>query len=678
MPTGRPHGAKLFLEGKEVPFIGASITHTVNTASIAYIDLVPEKEINNIKPRTHVVLAVRDFMNPDKNFPYVQAWEGEVFGFSSSKTTTGRTFTIQCIDLSGYWDNVLTYFLNILHSLGRGAQNISEVGTEFQAASATGVKTVATTHSNKSFFRQIMEGELAKGGDLLDGFIAVYRNISKVNAFYNLAESRLRIQDRIVLQSSKKLQELIKGLEAMDWLEGIATRTTGYQTLRMVIQDLLSIIFHDYVTVPFPSRVDSDSLAGSPLKAVKNEKKTIGSFVFKPNLYMVPPPSCNIFFPDEYSSFSFGRNFFKEPTRMHYRPEMPSFLGGGSLTLPFVFQPDSFASFMVSKNGSSDSKGVDSTDSDGNQGKYNDPVSGDPNTNKKRDYQFLTNEEKIKGIMLYNEKMMPATTQFSAATKNLGKRDFSKKVAKYLFYKKRYESRQLQITSHLKLSVVPGFPVILLDDSDADQNIVAYCSSVTHRIYATEGGYTNVSLSYARNVAEQDASSNRAFEPPVPPWYDTAVFGEIKSGATSKAAKNEVRDRGAQHVTPDGLALFYKGLLGDKGSKAITNLKKDEKTLVGATRALLIDYAEAKSSGSDRVQDFIAKITSRDYVRLRDSFDFLGAKTETKDLRDDNFIEFTGSTYRGDGRDDSEQIKSKRVIIDRYRQRLKESRGFRG
>jgi len=41
MAHGRPLQAKLFLEGIEVPFIGASITHTVNQASIAYIDLVP-------------------------------------------------------------------------------------------------------------------------------------------------------------------------------------------------------------------------------------------------------------------------------------------------------------------------------------------------------------------------------------------------------------------------------------------------------------------------------------------------------------------------------------------------------------------------------------------------------------------------------------------------------------
>ena len=88
MALGRPLGAKLFLEGKEVPFIGATITSAVNQASIAYIDIVPHKSINDIKPRTLVHLFVRDYQDPGPKcvFPYVLAWQGEVFGYNFGKT----------------------------------------------------------------------------------------------------------------------------------------------------------------------------------------------------------------------------------------------------------------------------------------------------------------------------------------------------------------------------------------------------------------------------------------------------------------------------------------------------------------------------------------------------------------------------------------------------------------
>ena len=84
MATGGTLKARLFLEGIEVPFIGASITAAVNQASIAYIDIVPLNEIRHIKPRTHVLIAVRDQEISDsyEEDRYILAWEGEVFGYN--------------------------------------------------------------------------------------------------------------------------------------------------------------------------------------------------------------------------------------------------------------------------------------------------------------------------------------------------------------------------------------------------------------------------------------------------------------------------------------------------------------------------------------------------------------------------------------------------------------------
>jgi hypothetical protein len=134
------------------------------------------------------------------------------------------------------------------------------------------------------------------------------------------------------------------------------------------------------------------------------------------------------------------------------------------------------------------------------------------------------------------------------------------------------------------------------------------------------------------------------------------------------------------------MSSFYAGLLGDKASKPITNLRVGEKTSIGAVRAILSEYREAKKKGPNSVISYIAKMTSRDYVRLRDGFGFLGASTQTKDLRSDDFIEFSGDkfsngvtiTFAGSSVTNKEQIKQKRAIIDRYRTAMKKNRGFRG
>ena len=689
MAQGRPLGAKLFIEGIEVPFIGATISMGVNQASIAYVDLVPHKTINAVKPRSLVQIFVRNYMDTavgsatSAAFPYVLAWQGEVFGYNFGKTTTSRTFSLSCIDETSYWDNVIAYFFNAQQSMGKGTNEMS--GQAFDVADAKKQRLVIqpVVPAQASFFRQKI-GEVLKDPtkDFLDAFVELYKNFALVNDFYKHAEERLRIIDKIVLRSSGKLQTLIEQNEALEWFEGIVGRNSGYTSLRSIIQDLMSLIFHDAVTIPFPSRVKSK--IKNPLPGLKSENKTIGSYVFKPNLYMMPPPVCNVFFPDEYSSFQFSRNFFEEPTRLIYMPELPARLGVSSsrVFLPHVYEPPSFGNYMYGESPASAYAGGDSlqTPVGVDYGKFYDQDSGPAspvNNGRKREGQFLTNEELYKGIWMTRESMMPATTQFRTALDDHGKREFTQKVARYLFFKKRFQKRQLQITSHLKMSVVPGFPVLILDGSDADQTVTAYCSQVTHRIYATEGGYTNTQLTYARTVAEQDISSSFGTQLLIPPWFDEAIFGSVGTPPASTAAPQEVKSLGNQIVSTAKLSDFYADLLGSKGSKAITNYFAGEPTLLGASRKLLEEYDTKVAQNAD-IMGYIASVTSRDYVKMRDAMSFIGATSTVKDLENTQFIEFTGNQFLRTGQADASVITLKRNVIVRYREILKKVRGFNG
>lgn len=689
MAQGRPLGAKLFIEGIEVPFIGATISTGVNQASIAYVDLVPHQTINAIKPRSLIQIFVRDFMDNGVGsgsaiaFPYVLAWQGEVFGYTFGKTAASRTFSLSCIDESSYWDNVLAYFFNAQQSMGKGTNEMSGQAFDITDAKKQRMVIQPVVPAQSSFFRQKI-GDVLKdpSKDFLDAFVELYKSFALVNEFYKHAEERLRIIDRIVMRSSGKLQQLLEQSEALEWFEGIVGRNSGYTSLRSIIQDLMSLIFHDMVTVPFPARVKSG--IQNPLAGISRTKQTIGSFVFKPNLYMMPPPVCNVFFPDEYSSFQFTRNFFEEPTRLIYMPELPARLGAASsrVFLPHVYEPPSFGNYMYGEEPAETYAGGDSlqTPVGIDYGKYYDDDNSEAavvNNAKKREGQFLTNEELYKGIWMARESMMPATTQFRSALDDHGKREFTQRVARYLFFKKRFQKRQLQITSHLKMSVVPGFPVLILDKSDADQTVTAYCTQVTHRIYATEGGYTNVQLTYARTVTEQDVSSYFGTQLLIPPWFDEAIFGAVETPPPSEAAPKEVKDLGQQHVSTAKLSEFYGDLLGSKGSKALTNYFAGEPTLLGAARKLLSEYSKKVEQNAD-IMSYIASVTSRDYVRMRDAMGFINATTTVKDLENAQFIEFTGAKFLRTGETDQSVITLKRNVIVKYRDILKKERGFSG
>jgi hypothetical protein len=707
MSLGRPIGAKLFLEGKEVPFIGCTITCSVNQASIAYVDLVPHKKINDIKPRTLVQIFVRDYRDegPKCVFPYVLAWEGEVYGFNFGKTPASRSFSISCIDFTSYWDNVLAYYFNSQQSLGSGSTDKASQALVLADVDAVGERVINVVMSQASYFKikieeviksteKLKEGD-PKKKDFLDAIAAIYADVGYINDFFYAAEDRLRIRDRIVMHSSKVLSKLVDEKVAMSWFTDLPGKSSGYTSLRFILQDLMGILFHDSVTIPFPAEVKAGAFMSEGkegLRSSRGGKYTIGSYVFKPNLYMLPPPACNIFFPDEYASFQFSRMFIKEPTRLIYQPEMPARFGQGAAAvyMPHVYQPPSFHEFMKKKTGDYskyvNTGGMGVSESTKNQGHYGDdePKSSPfykSTTGKKREAQFLTAEESVKGIILSRESMMPASSAFRFSLDDHAdqKKDFSEKVAQYLFYKKRFQDRQLQITSHLKLSVVPGFPVLILDDSDSDQNVVAYCDSVTHRIYATEGGYTNVQLSYARHMAEQDVSDTHGARMLIPPWFEEQIFGTMTTPKDdSKAAKEEVKKLGVTHIPGKKLGDFYATLLGDMGSKPVTALEPGESTLVGAVNAILAKYRTHKSKGVRDIEHYIYVTTTRRYIRMKEAMGFIASTTSEKDVDTANWIEFRGGAFSRSGKQDEAAVNLRGSVIKEYRDKLKEQRGFRG
>lgn len=702
MALGRPLGAKLFLEGIEVPLIGATITSTVGQASIAYVDVVPHQLIMDIKPRTRVDIFVRNYQDegPKCVFPYVIAWQGEVFGVNFGKTPASRSMSLSCIDPTSYWDCVQAYYFNTQQTAGAGSLDMGpQVNSAIEAKLAR-VRIILQNLSSTSFFLQTIEKVMKdKTKDFLDGVIACYEDVGYVNDFFKSANYRMRISDQIAMHSSKKLLELLQGDEAYKWFVGLAGNHSGFTTLRLVLESLLRMIFHDSTTLLFPSPVKRtnafSSEEGAPKRAyLKTSEQvsdaTIGNFVFKPNLFMLPPPMCNVFFPDEYSSFQFSRNFFKEPTRLTYMPELPARFGRGqaAVYLPHVYEPPSYEGYMNSLEKMDKYVGKGSLEIPKNYGTWgdtdNDADRKNLNNGISRQWNFLTNEEHMKGIWGARENMMPATTSFREKLDITPgeKTKFTKRVAKYLFYKKRFQDRTLQITSHLKLSVVPGFPVLIADDSEADQNIIAYCNSVTHRIYATEGGYTNVQLTYARYVKEQDIASDKGAQCLIPPWMDATIFGEVKIpdlGTLDTPAKIEQANQGYQPVYPKKLSEFYAALLGPRGSKSLAALTSSG-TALGGVRFLMSEYRTAKEKGTRDIQAFIRKYTARSYIRMEHFYEFLEAQTTTKDVDDsaEKWIQFNGKLFTRSGKPDAEPLAKRRAIIIKYRDELKSRRGFRG
>jgi hypothetical protein len=198
MSRGDSQKCRLFLEGREVPFVSATITSTVGQPITAIIDLIPLHIIKFIRPKTQVQIYVKDTsVFPDHNF-YL-AFEGEVVGRQLGKAQDSRFFRITALDYSVYWDEAKAYFYNHnflsgkISDVGHGATPPDTVAT---AASAAIVKGAATVGS------QMITILLAKTNkDLVHGVAEVFKKLNNINLLYKATWDRLRITDRVRIYS---------------------------------------------------------------------------------------------------------------------------------------------------------------------------------------------------------------------------------------------------------------------------------------------------------------------------------------------------------------------------------------------------------------------------------------------------------------------------------------------
>ena len=127
-----PLGLRLFLEGVETPVISAQTNIQPGTPASAAIQIVPADSALLLLPRTlvHLFYLDNEFVSTssttrtdtfgrnrdDQNRfrvadeQYKLLFAGEVIGYNYNKTPTSRSFVLNCLDLSSYWDTCYQWF----------------------------------------------------------------------------------------------------------------------------------------------------------------------------------------------------------------------------------------------------------------------------------------------------------------------------------------------------------------------------------------------------------------------------------------------------------------------------------------------------------------------------------------------------------------------------------------
>ena len=712
--TSRQH-CRLFLEGREVPFQTAMIHSKIGEPTVANIDLVPFPIIKYIRPRTQVHVFVKDTLTFG-DARYYLAFEGEVSGRSFRKAQDNRSVGVSAMDYTSYLEDSKNYYMNPNFLVGKVGDTVTlGAPPPDQTVKAEAGKVVNTPASSNTPMANILLSQLDSNGnvDLTAGIVQAVEQLGFSNAFNNLAYSRLRILDRFASYDASELGKFLSTIKLDDFMQCFMGQMGGEESTREVLTRVLALVFHDLVSIPFPSLVPGDTTSTFALS----------QFLVVPDAFTIPPPKCNVFFPNQIIDYQFNEDFRSTPTRYSARFGFvfPTANSVATPTYPVQYYPPSFSDYMFGKHTITPAQGMSLQGPSalinypngnsfasvffGSKAATSAVGVASPVWLTLRESDFMTNEESIRGIFLAQDTFTPNYAALVRGASGPALTSFLNSVGTYQYFRKRYGSRACGAQVRFNPFVVPGFNGLFLDSSEADQSFIAKIQSVTHTL-TNYGGNTQVELGYGRDYDETDYLTGNIGDPPVPPWLDPDTFGNTN---TSDFAKETTYLKGVKAIDQDeqafraalikskqpvvsyvNLSNFYQPLLGvDAITGSPTSMFLS--TMRGATQYLLSQFTNL--DGNIQAQEeLVRSYVMRPMIDMPTAFEYLGASTNSFNTKGQPAIPDEWATFSSDSRittkladrfdgigfADQGVLQVRRAIIDKYRAQLQARRVLRG
>jgi hypothetical protein len=258
---------RLFLEGIQVPVIGASVTATIGSPASATIEIVPDDSLDLLLPRTVVHLFYLDhmaFRRSGREAPldthYKLLFCGELFGVSSNKAGMGsRSATLTCLDFSNVLDT------NYLYQARIGGQDTESNTIVRDTSIFLGAQNLLFDNITNNP-EEVIRRALTKSPSmpqhsgkqtLLGGLLAVLEILCGVqglsyglNQFVSVQERRVRFLESVVGDSGETASQVFQVKQFSEWL----TKRLADRGQVMSFRQLTSIVFEYvfYEMVPNP------------------------------------------------------------------------------------------------------------------------------------------------------------------------------------------------------------------------------------------------------------------------------------------------------------------------------------------------------------------------------------------------------------------------------------------
>ena len=272
---------RLFLEGVEVPVIGASVTSSVGAPAQATIQVVGDPAVLRLAPRTLVHLFVYDPHGVSKVNPksadakYVLLFSGDLMEVQYQKSSATRNATLVCVDDTSYYDLAYTYFYT---QAAIESTNIQELTRE--RAAFVGAKTGRTDVASASLvlgdmlntvFRdpvprtsglKDLKGLLGAIIRILEEFMGVDDvSAGGVNQFFSMHSRRKRLLQQIgMLDDDRIAIKLLSSEFIINFIKKKSDQLGDLVTARQLVKYILDFMYYNLVPISSPRYIASSSI----------------------------------------------------------------------------------------------------------------------------------------------------------------------------------------------------------------------------------------------------------------------------------------------------------------------------------------------------------------------------------------------------------------------------------
>jgi hypothetical protein len=549
-PTPNTQGGYLcYVNGLEVPIVGASVSFGVGQVPVANIQFFPSQLLQRFgaEDRVPVVLFYLDTQYEPDNPAYRLLFDGEITGWSYSSRAGARSITATAEADISIMQQMIFNFLNTVGKMGEAASNpgsndLTQPGAFFsyslfqdgllytgwgQGAVAAGTQAPNIKRPFDLLYNVVKA--------ILDHRVPLHNQSIPIANFFRRWARKQNFHNKFIAcpdfdevpVGTTEVFPLLRAARSASLLQVMQDDVAGAaenKTVFDLLLELLSMVYCEIAMLPTAPchkvSLETSLIKGASDVVGDNTKEDeapsagvveplypirVANYFVKSQTLFAIPPTCNVVFPSMASAITYGESYRQQPTRIYVNEDfVDATLPGAEMAagaLAVGYPPQAQAalqeklSIRLQDTANITQQRQDMVNTGMNILVWPEEFFKGPVPSRGR-------VPTVFGFLIRQLQQAPPNPANPAdqVQQQDGVRRLLSLYAEYEYYKLRYAARAGSVDMVWNPYVVPGYPCIIFD-KEGGLNQVGYVNAVVHQL-GPRGMSTTMNYSFGRTLNE--------------------------------------------------------------------------------------------------------------------------------------------------------------------------------